>query len=344
MKPHLKEYIDEFNNGEFDDLLKIFGSMEQILIFFHKQNLLQFLNPFREELEDYQNQILNYLLNNLNDKQVMRKTITKLSDVVLKDDGYYLRLSHKSDLASLFKFYSRGISSKDIVELMLNDNNFEHFSNTTDDIYRDVIEVLTPENIQILKKHKLDVLNNWKIEVDDDTPDFFHDEVGVDGNFYVTPANVGDIIGNEELFMYLLDNDYLPDVTGNLHSIHYNAYNNAYESELYNAYESELSTFFDVETGKWVSEPNSSNPEKLREFYYIKFNPNEVQNSIKKYVSDRHYWMSYQYTIDYMDDWTLLMYELMESGKEEWLDFRIPDYPDGRLVDKYINELFTEYI
>ena len=34
----------------------------------------------------------------------------------------------------------------------------------------------------------------------------------------------------------------------------------------------------------------------------------------------------------------------MENGDEEWLDFRIPDYADGYLVDKYINEMFGDYI
>jgi len=89
MKPHLQEYIDEFNSGEFEDLLGIFGSMEQILTFFHKQNLLQYVDPFDKGLEDYQTEILNYLLNNLNDKSMMKYIVSQLSDVEVKDDGYY---------------------------------------------------------------------------------------------------------------------------------------------------------------------------------------------------------------------------------------------------------------
>jgi hypothetical protein len=34
----------------------------------------------------------------------------------------------------------------------------------------------------------------------------------------------------------------------------------------------------------------------------------------------------------------------MDNGDEPWLDFRIPDYADSRLVDKYINEIFGDYI
>ena len=89
MKPHLQEYIDEFNNGEMEDLLKIFGSMEQILTFFQKQNILNDIDPFDDELSDYQLEILNYLLNVLNDKETLRVCISKLDDITIKDDGYY---------------------------------------------------------------------------------------------------------------------------------------------------------------------------------------------------------------------------------------------------------------
>jgi len=344
MKPHLQEYIDEFNNGEIEDLIGIFGSMEQILVFFQKQKMLEFVDPFDDNLDDYQTEILNYLFNNLNDKSTMKYIVSKLSDVEIKEDGYYLQLDDKSDLCKLFKSYSgREIGPRDIVKALFNDDDWEHFSDTTEDIYNDVIDVLNPENIELLKTLILDVLTNWKIEVDDETPDLFNN-YSEEGVFYLTPENVGDVIGDKESFMYLLDNDYLPDVTGDLYSIHYNAYNQAYESEIYDDVMSELETFFDIKTSKWVSKPSPYNPEELYEFYEIKFNPNELVNSIKKYVGDKNIWGDYQSNIDYLGDWIGLMENLMENGEEDWLDFRISDYADWGLTKKYINELFPDYI
>jgi hypothetical protein len=247
-------------------------------------------------------------------------------------------------LCKLFKSYSgREIGPRDIVESLFNDDNWEHFSNTTDNIYQDVVEVLTPENIERLKQHMLGVLTNLKIDVDDDSPDLFNN-YSEEGIFYLTPENVGDVIGDEESFMYLLDNDYLPDVTGDLYSIHYNAYNNAYESEIYADVMSELETFFDVKTSKWTTKPSSVNPEKLIEFYEIKFNPNELVNSIKKYVGDTNNWGYYQSNIDYIGSWLNLMDNLMESGDENWLDFRISDYADWSITKEHINNLFPDYI
>lgn len=343
MKPHLQEYIDEFNSGEFEDLLGFFGSMEQILKFFHKQNLLQYINPFDDDLSDYQLEILNYLLNVLNDREILKDCIAQLNDIESNDDGHYLRITDKEDLAELFDNSGRNLTARDYVKAIFGEDNWEHYGNTTDDIYRDIIEELNPENIERLKQHMLDVLTNWKIEVDDESPDLFNN-YSEEGIFYLTPENVGDVIGDEESFMYLLDNDYLPDVTGDLYSIHSNAYNNAYESEIYNDAMSELETFFDVKSGKWDSRPTSNNPDKLIETYIIKFNPGEVVNSIKKFVADTSNWGYYANNLDYVTSWLNMMNTFMDNGDEPWLDFRMPDYPDSSLVDKYINEIFPDYI
>ena len=344
MKPHLQEYIDEFNNGEFDDLLKIFGSMEQILTFFQKQNILNDIDPFDDNLSDYQLEILNYLLNVLNDKETLRVCISKLDDITIKDDGYYLEIKDREDLSELFYNGGRDTSARDVAKMVLGDDvDWDRWGNTTDDVYRDVIEELNPANIELLKKHILDVLTNWKIEIDDETPDLFNN-YSEDGIFYLTPENVGDVIGDEESFMYLINNDYLEDLESDLSNIHSNAYNSAYETEIYRAVENELETFFDMKSAKWVSIPSSYNPEKLVEHYSLKFNPGEVFNSISKYVADSGNWGYYANNLDYVTTWLNMMNTFMDNGDEPWLDFRIPDYPDYSLVDKYINEFFPDYI
>jgi hypothetical protein len=344
MKPHLQEYIDEFNNGEFDDLLKIFGSMEQILTFFQKQNILNDIDPFDDNLSDYQLEILNYLLNVLNDKETLRVCISKLDDITIKDDGYYLEIKDREDLAELFYSGGRDTSARDVAKMVLGDDvDWDRWGNTTDDVYRDVIEELNPANIELLKKHILDVLTNWKIEIDDETPDLFNN-YSEDGIFYLTPENVGDVIGDEESFMYLINNDYLEDLESDLSNIHSNAYNSAYETEVYRAVENELETFFDMKSAKWLSIPTSYNPEKLVEHYSLKFNPGEVFNSISKYVADSGNWGYYANNLDYVTTWLNMMNTFMDNGDEPWLDFRIPEYPDSSLVDKYINEFFPDYI
>ena len=63
------------------------------------------------------------------------------------------------------------------------------------------------EAVDEIKTYILDRLPNWKIEVDDSSPDLFNN-YSEEGIFYLTPENVGDVIGDEESFMYLINNDY----------------------------------------------------------------------------------------------------------------------------------------
>ena len=338
------KYVNAFNNGDMDELLPYFETVENILRFFHKKDLLDLIDPFDSELADYQIEILNYSLNIANDKEILEKCIAQLSDVIYKDDTYYLYLKDREDLSELFYGGGRDTSARDVAKAVLGeDDMWDRWGNTTDDIYRDVVEELNPENIELLKKHMLSVLTNWKIEIDDETPDLFNN-YSEDGIFYLTTENVGDVIGDEESFMYLINNDYLDDLESDLANIHSNAYNSAYETEIYNDVTSELETFFDMKSAKWEAVPSFKGSEKLTEFYFIKFNPNEVANSIHKYVEEKNNWGYSDNNLNYVSTWINMMNTFMDNGDEPWLDFRIPDYPDGRLVDKYINEFFPDYI
>ena len=338
------KYVNAFNNGGIDELLPYFETVENILKFFHKKDLLDLIDPFDSELADYQLEILNYLLNVVNNKKTLEYCVAQLSDVIPKDGIFYLRLRDREDLSELFYDGGRDTTARNYVKAIFGEDNWEHYDNTTDDIFRDVVEELNPENIERLKQHMLDVLTNWYIEVDDNTPDLFNNQDNDEGIFSLTPENIGDVIGDEESFMYLLNNDYLGDLSSELYNIHSNAYNSAYETEVYNDVTSELETFFDMKSAKWEAVPSFKGSEKLTEFYFIKFNPNEVVNSIRKYVAEKNNWGYYDYAIDSVGTWINMMGTLMENGDESYLDFSIPDYPDSRLVDKYINEFLPDYI
>ena len=340
------KYVNDFNTGDIEHLIDMFESVENILKFFHRKDLLQFIDPFDTDVEDYQVEILNYLLNVVNDKKTLEYCVAQLSDVIPTDDGYYIRVRDREDLADLFYDGGRDTTARDVTKAVLGEDNdmWDRWGNTTDDIYRDVVEELNPENMERLKQNMLNQLTNWKIEVDDETPDLFNNYADDEGIFYLTPENVGDVIGDEESFMYLINNDYLEDLESDLSNIHSNAYNSAYETEIYNDVTSELQTFFDMKSAKWEAVPSFKGSEKLTEFYFIKFNPGEVVNSIHKYVAEKNNWGYYDYNLNNVSTWINMMNTFMENGDESYLDFRIPDYPDFRLVDKYINEFFPDYI
>jgi hypothetical protein len=334
-------YVNMFNNGEIDDLLENLGDIRSILRYFHKLDVIDLVDPFDSNLDDYQNEILNYMLNVLNDKKTLDYCIAQLSDVIPSESGYYLNIRDREDLSVLFDDRGRDTTTRDVIKAVFEDDMWQPYSDTTDDVYTDVIDELNPENIEHLKTYILDRLTNWKIEVDSNSPELFQNYAD-DGVFYLTSENIGDVIGDEESMKYLMDEDYLDYLESELYSIHSNAYNSAYETEMYDNVMSELETFFNVKSARWESIPLYGNKEKLVEHYQLPFNPNEVVNSIKKYVSDRNRWGVDNF--NYISTWLNMMDTLMEEGDEPRLDFRISDYPDSGLVDKYINEMFGDYI
>ena len=346
MEEKYLKYVNEFNNGEIEELLPFFDNVENILKFLHKKGVIDLIDPFSDELDDYQNEILYYLLSVVNDKDTLHKCINQFSDVVFENNEYYLKISDREELANLFDpREGRDGSTKNAVKYVLGEESMERYWDTTDNVYRDVIDILDDENVERLKKYMLDTLTNWKIEVDGyGSPELLielSEEVGV---FYLTPENVGQVISDEESMNYLMEEDYLDDLKSELYSIHDNAYNSAYETEVYDDVMGELSTFFDVSTAKWESIPLRYNPEKLIEHYALKFNPNELKNSILKYVSDRSLWGYTDSRFENHSNWIDMMETLMLDGEEPWLDFRIPDYADWALTKKYINEMFGDYI
>jgi len=251
-------------------------------------------------------------------------------------------INDREDLADLYDDRGRNTTARDAARAVFADDSYEPYSDTTDDVYRDVIEELNPENIERLKSYMLEVLTNWKIEINWRTSSLI-EELSTNDIFYLTPEYIDEIIKDEDSMRYLLKYE-LPELYSELYSIHNNAYNSAYETEIYNYVMGELETFFDVKTAKWESRPSQYNPEKLIEFYSLKFNPNEVVNSITKYISDRNLWGYYENNLGYQGKWLTMMYHLMDNGEEPWLDFRIPDYADWTLTKKYINEMFGDYI
>ena len=339
------KYVNEFNNGEIDELLPFFENVENILKFFHKKGVINLIDPFSSDLYEYQNEILYYLLNVVNDKDTLHKCLNQFSDVVFENNEYYLKLSDREDLAELFDPRGRDGTTRDAAKYVLGEDSIERYWDTTDDVYRDVIDVLDEKNIERLKKYMLDTLTNWKIEVDDyGSPELLIELSEEEGVFYLTPENVGQVISDEESMNYLMDEDYLNNLKSELYSIHDNAYNSAYEMEVYEDVMNELSTFFDISSVKWEAIPSKYNPEKLIEHYVIKFNPNEVKNSILKYVGDRTMWGYSDNTFENRSTWIDLMEYLMQEGEEPWLDFRIPDYADWSKTQEYINEMFGDYI
>ena len=145
------------------------------------------------------------------------------------------------------------------------------------------------------------------------------------------------MIKNEEAMKQFLDDD-LYELKSELHNIHNNAYNGAYQSELYSLIWSELDRYF---VGRIIDQQIQSG-EKIKWLQYVKIR--DFKGNVTKFLSNR---LGSEYNedkLDYYGSYTGMMKQLMDDDEYDWLDFRIPDYPDYSLVNKDINDIFGDYI
>ena len=368
----LDRFLELFHDGresEYERILQVFNTTRNFLKIVAKYNLqedvdigyiptnewerdpelMDFLgdNGFISGIEDYnsleddevKNRFLIWSLNNDESGTLNFIASTILnSDVLIEKDGYYLSLNDRDDLSFFFESYSRETSPRDLAKAVLaEDDFFERWWDTTDDVYRDVIDELNSANEARLAKYILNEIGNRDLSLDNYNDDLFHEfseEQGTENTFQITNSNVMNLIGDESAMDELLNGD-LDDLKSELHSIHNNAYNNAYESECYELVMDGLQEYF---VGKFDWEEIKQTSGKVR--YYPKIKIRDFYSNVKSYLEEN---IRYN-TLEYQGSYTEMMNVLFYDGTLDEISFRIPDYPDYQLVDKYINEYFGDYI
>jgi hypothetical protein len=283
---------------------------------------------------DWQNEYLLWLYDN--DKENYYKWIQSLlDDVVIENGKAYLELSDRGDLARLFCKNDRNGLSRDTIEEILNgDSSWEPYYDTTDNVYRDVIEELTPENDKTLQEYIVNDLKGEQISPETSELELIASEQGHPEYVEVNMENVKRIIDDEETMKELLNNQ-LGDLKSELYSIHSSSYNSAYEEELWKSIWNELQEYV-IGPGEWITKPHPY--KKNTEIQYNKIPLTNFETDINDYLyNNKGYGNSG--TLEYHGSFISIMAE-----DRDCLSVHAPDYPDFRKVDKNINEFFKDYI
>jgi hypothetical protein len=327
------DIVEKFNNGDLD-VVQYFNDYETFFSILKKRGLMSEIDPRNAtDGDQWQNEYLIWLSHN--DKESFTKwTLSLLNDVVFKDGVYYLDTDDRSDLAKLFCDGGRNDISRDTIESILSgESDWEPYWDTTDNVYRDVIEELNDDNLKRLGEYIVDSLKDMGIEPETEILSEIAEEQG-NSEARITYDNVGKVIGSEETMDYLFENG-LEDLKSELYSIHSNSYNSAYEDEVWKSVMNELGTYF-VGYGEFVMRPHRYKKDTQVQNFIIPIA--NFESDIVGFLQDNkgygnsgtlEYWGSY---LGMMEDWS------------DCLSVHSPDYPDSSEVDKNINEMFRDYI
>lgn len=330
----LQKLLDDFNNNDLD-VEGLFNDYETFFKMLERRELLNQIDPVNGSgSENWQNEFLLWLYEN--DKEKFNYWVQKiLDDIEIDETGnVFLVLPTIQELSRLFCGRTRNGWGRDVVESILSgEQPFDGYWNTTDNVYRDVIEELSKQNLEVLYKYMIEDLKETQIEKGTELLELIADEQNSEHPI-INQNNVERVVSDEETMNFLLD-DYLDDLKSNLYSIHSYAYNNAHETEAYDEIWKELSEYF-IGRGEWVNRPH--NFKKNTQVQNFRIPILDFFGFITDYLSENKKYGN-SGTLEYQGYFLNLLNEEIEC-----LTIYPKDYPDPRLVDKYINEYFNDYI
>jgi hypothetical protein len=332
---NINELIEMFNEGD-TDFIKYINDIETFLKIVNKRGLLDELDPEGRFAEEYQNELLLFYYETNNEK-FLKYVLKYLGDVELVNGEVYLVIDNQGDLAELFCSGNRNDLSKDTVESLLSGEYDSHSYgwgsyDLTDNLYRDVIEELTKENLLRLKEYIIKSLEGKQIGVHTDLLEDYAQQQGHPEYVIVDQSNIDQIVDDKETMEELMDNE-LDELKSELYSIYGSAYNNAYEEELYEDVWNELLTYFGK--GEWVSRPHIY--KKDTEVQKFRAPIHNFESYILDYLKENKGYN--RGTLEYWGSYLSLLKDGMDC-----LSVYPPDYPDSRKVDKNINMYFRDYI
>ena len=367
--------VSVFNEGEFDTEIKpYFNNIITFFKFIKKYNLLEELDLREIPPDDFSNELFDYLvdngiMSNLDYNSVPEefmnyyllhglehnyedtiKYITSdlLQDVKIRPDGFYLYLGNdRDDLTSFFCGSSRrDVSPEDVAKQVFSEDglgNDWYFD--VDTKPSDVIDDLNKNNTIHVKDVIFKEIGNVELSLEDYDSDFFESlsqEQGTEGYFKIEPEDLNELIKDSDAINELCKKD-LSELGQELQSVYWNAYNTAYEDEIYKLVYDGLDEYFEGKIDEVPKEIIKSDGKKeTRYVNYIK---------IRNFVGDITLFLennkgqSYSDSfLEYFGRYTTLMKQLIDDGYFDCIDFRTPDYPDWSTTQKYINEMFDDYI
>jgi len=363
------EVIEIFNDGQFyDELEPYFNDILTFLKYIKKYDrlndldlgmisprdiddeLIKFMedNGIFENMEyeyapdDLKNILLLAQINKDRDNTFKYIIDNILTDVEIRDGGYYLRLRDREELSEFFCSGRRGdYGAREVAKRVLSEDglgNEWHFDNDTKPF--NVVEELDDMNITKLKDVIYKEVVNKELSLEDYHSDYFEslsEEQGTEGYFRITTESLNTLLKDSDATNELFNNE-LYDIGSELKSLYWNSENTAYEDEIYELVMGGLDQFFD---GPILEEPKKVG-DKTRYVSYVK-----IRNFMSDVLSfiDSNKGSAYSDSVlEYYGDYTSMMVALFNEGIEECIDFRIPEYPDWSRTTKNINDYFNDFI
>ena len=276
--------------------------------------------------ENYYKQYLNFLYNT--DYPKFAAEVIRQTDVMDGPDGYYIEIGDREDLVSLFCDAPRDTSEQDVAKNVFKDDIHDWMGWYDEvDIYDNVIDDLTPENISHLKNRILEEFKDEQIDPTTDLLETIAEEQGHEDYVSITPEILDRIFSDKKSIKEILNGN---DIESNLVQIWNYASEHAYEEEISELVYEGLKEYFD----SWSWETKKTSSGKDVEIFKLKIS--DMDSVILELIDSYGYF--------YASDYISILSQLISDGEKDCISFRIPEYADWTLQSKHMNEIFKDYL
>ena len=344
------ETIERINDGDEKVISKIilhFKNLGNFITTMNNLGLLNYFDPFSNDLSEYQNEIFYAFYKN--DTSFIWKLIDKyLSDVTKIGDKFYIDTDY-DNLSGLFDTYRSDISESTISEILSGEYEMNSWD-VTDDEYRDVYEELIPEKKQLVDNRIREELKEWgTIETGSELLEEIAEEQGRD-DVELTDEVINRLFDDEETMQFLI-NSKLPDIRSDLYSIYNGCYTSTLIDEWYESLWNELEGYaIDSVEGRedysYQKETWDKDGNRIKKTYYgVRYPVTKCLHdvAVEYLVANKNKTYS-DNTFEYHGSYMSILNTLASDGDRDWLRVpRLDDWPDSTKVSKCVNEYIGDY-
>lgn len=321
--------IQDFNEGDYDLLETAFnGDVNAFFNYVNKKGKFEEIIADDYNHNDYENDYSLWVSNNK--PEIFRKLIEdKLSDVKYIDGKWYFITSDREDLSKLY-CDDRDIGRNTIESILSGEYDSGDYWYSEIDVYDNVIDDLNDQNKQTLIERLLEELKDEEILPSTDLLKEIASSQGHDEYVSLDTETLSRIINDKKSIKEILPDD----LDSELVSLYWNAYNVAYEDELYESIWGELDSIFEG-NGEWTQTPSPYDKNKFTQKFQIPFI--DLESIVKDYLEDN---LGYKdRTLEY---WGNIINIIDDT--HECLRVRVPEYAGWTETKQNINSLYNDYI
>ena len=328
--------LNSIPSDEFDD---------ELFTLLSENGVISNLNYY-EVPEEFKSYFLLYGLENDYEDTMWFISNYLLTDVIIKQDGFYLHLRDREELEILFCEGRRDEGARGLAKMILSEDGLGHDWYFDDSVTpHQVVDELDDSNITTLKDIIFKEIGDKELSLDDYDSDFFSElseEQGTEGYFRIRAEDLNGLVSDESAFNELCKND-LDELGSNLRSLYWQSENSAYEDEIYDLVYGGLDEYFEgriIEVPREVTRTDGSKVTRYDSYIKIR----NYKNLVETFLENRKGRTYSDSFLEYYGGLLTLMGYMIDDGEIECIDFRVPDYPDWDRTRKNIHELFYDYI